>query len=137
MKSLAVAAVAVAAAGLVAADLGDAAQASTPNRPPICNNLDFTLPNAVGAKVTIQVMDVAADPDLTPVRLVSVVNVSNIGTVAISDNGTPTVPGDDTLVFTLTSSTPGTVTLYWTISDGSLKAQCAAYASNVPPPDNG
>jgi hypothetical protein len=76
------------------------------------------------------VTDVAADPDLAPVRLVSVFNGgSPIGTVTISDSGTPTVTNDDVLVFTLTSATPGTVVLYWTISDGSL----SAHASRTPP----
>jgi len=55
----------------------------------------------------------------------------------ISDNGTPTVPNDDVLVFTRTSPDPGTVYLYWTVSDGSLSAQCVSDASDVPPPDNG
>jgi len=40
-------------------------------------------------------------------------------------------------VFTRTSPDPGTVYLSWTVSDGSLSAQCASDASDVPPPDNG
>jgi hypothetical protein len=46
------------------------------------------------------------------------------------------ISGND-LVFTLTSATPGTVDLYWTVSDGSLNAQCLVDGSNEPPPDNG
>jgi hypothetical protein len=136
--SVLAAAVAVAVAGVLAAvDLSGPAAAAPANRRPICNNLGFNLP-PLGGSVRIPVLDVSADPDLTPVRLVSVFNGgSPIGTVTISDNGTPTVPGDDVLVFTLTSATPGTVVLYWTISDGSLTAQCQSYASNEPPPDNG
>jgi len=129
---------AVTVAGVLAAtSLGGSASAATPNRRPICNGLGFNLP-AVGGKVTIPVTDVAADPDLTPVRLVSVVDYgSPIGTATISDNGTPTILNDDVLVFTLTSATPGTVYLYWTVSDGSLSAQCLSDATNEPPPENG
>lgn len=47
------------------------------------------------------------------------------------------VVGDQELEFTLTSSTRGTVYLYWTVSDGSLTAQCLVDGSNEPPPDNG
>ncbi len=124
------AAAAAAAVAIIAASalIGPAAGATADLRP-ICNNLGFNLPSSVGGTVTIPVHTVAADPDVTPVKLVSVFNGgSAIGTVAISGND---------LVFTLTSSTPGTVTLYWTISDGTLTAQCQSYASNVPPPNNG
>jgi len=44
-------------------------------------------------------------------------------------------PGASTVEVRLTADR--TVTLYWTVSDGSLTAQCVSYASNVPPPDNG
>jgi hypothetical protein len=123
---------------LAVASVSGPVAAATANRRPVCNSLGFNLPTTVGTKVVIPVTDVAADPDLTPVHLVSVFNGgSAIGTVSISDNGTPTIFNDDVLVFTLTSTTPGTVVLYWTVSDGSLSAQCQSYASNVPPPDNG
>jgi hypothetical protein len=127
--SLVAAAAGVAAAGmLIASALVGQAAGATANLRPICNSLYFNPPAAVGGKVTIPVHEFAADPDVTPVKLVSVFGGSPIGTAAISGND---------LVFTLTSSTPGETYLYWTISDGSLTAQCVAYGSNAPPPDNG
>lgn len=125
----------VLAGGVVAAGGADAAGV---NRRPVCNSTYFNVPTPVGASVNVRVLDFAADPDLTPVRLVSVFDVGwpRLGTVVISDSGTPGVPGDDVLVFTRTENT-GTASLYWTVSDGSLSAQCSAYASNVPPPENG
>ena len=116
---------------------GGGAGAATPNLRPICNERDFSLPASMGESVSIPVGLVAADPDLDPIRLVSVFNAgSSIGTVAISNSGA-SGPGTAALTFTLTSSTPGTVDLLWTVSDGSLQAQCGSFASNVPPPDNG
>jgi len=47
------------------------------------------------------------------------------------------VVGDQELEFTLTSSTRGTVYLYWTVSDGSLSTACSVWGSNEPPPDKG
>ena len=70
----------------------------------------------------------AADPDVTPVKLVSEFGGTNLGTVAISGND---------LLFTLTKATPGTTTIFWTISDGTLSAQCTATASNAQPPPGG
>jgi hypothetical protein len=89
------------------------------------------MPARVGEKVTNSIRAFAADPDLTPVRLVSAANYgAPIGTVRIA--------GDHELEFTLTSSTPGTVYLYWTVSDGSLSStECAAWGSNEEPPGNG
>lgn len=126
----------VMAVGVVVAAGG--ADAAGVNRRPVCNSTYFNVPTPVGASVSVPVLDFAADPDLTPVRLVSVFDVGwpRLGTVVISDSGTPGVPGDDVLVFTRTENV-GTASLYWTVSDGSLSAQCSAYASNVPPPDNG
>jgi hypothetical protein len=122
------------AAGLSA---GGDARAATANLRPICNNTYFNLPTSVGGSVSIPVGQVAADPNLDSIRLVSVFNGgSNIGTVAISNSGA-SGPGTAALSFKLTSSTPGSVFLYWTISDGSLDAQCQASASNVPPPPGG
>lgn len=127
--------VAVAAAAVLTA--GGGAGAATSNLRPICNERDFSLPASVGGSVSIPVGQVAADPDLDPIRLVSVFNAGeNIGTVAISNSGA-SGPGTAALTLTLTSSTPGTVDLLWTVSDGSLTAQCGSFASNVPPPDNG
>jgi hypothetical protein len=127
--SLVAAAAGIAAAGtlIVSALVGQAAGA-TANLRPICNSLSFNPPAAVGGKVTIPVHEVAADPDVTPVTLVSVFGGAPIGTATISGND---------LVFTLTSSTPGETYIYWTISDGSLTAQCVSYGSNAPPPENG
>lgn len=129
----------LAVAGLVIASSphGSAAQAAVPNRRPVCNNIYFNLPSAVGDSVTIPVTDVAADPDLTPIRLTDVFGGAPIGSATISDNGTPTIPNDDVLVFTRASSTRGSVTLYWTVSDGSLSAQCQAYGNDSPPPPGG
>ncbi|TDO29858.1 hypothetical protein EV643_14325 [Kribbella sp. VKM Ac-2527] len=107
------------------------------NRRPICDNLGFSLPSTVGGQVRIPVTDVAADPDVTPVRLVSVFGGAPVGSAVISDNGTPAVLNDDILVFTRTSPEPGTVFLYWTVSDGSSSAQCGSHASDEPPPENG
>ncbi len=127
--------VVAAAAAVLAA--GGGAGAATTNLRPICNERDFSLPTSVGESVTIPVGQFAADPDLDPIRLVSVFNAGeNIGTVAISNTGA-SGPGTAALTFTLTSSAPGTVDLLWTVSDGSLQAQCGSYASNVPPPPNG
>jgi hypothetical protein len=125
--------VAVTAAAVLTA--GGEAGAATPNLRPICNELDFAMP-AAGGSVLIPVGQAAADPDLDPVRLVSVSGGGNAGTVAIANTGA-SGPGTAAIVFTLTSSTPVTVSLYWTVSDGSLQAQCGSFASNVPPPDNG
>jgi hypothetical protein len=116
---------------------GGGAGAATTNLRPVCNERDFSLPASVGESVSIPVGQFAADPDLDPIRLVSVFNAGeNIGTVVISNTGASS-PGAAALKFTLTSSTPGTVDLLWTVSDGSLQAQCGSYASNVPPPPNG
>jgi hypothetical protein len=118
-------------AGLVAATAaGGPATGADANLRPICNGVFFNMPGGVGQSVTISIRPYAADPDLTPVRLVSVFNAgAPIGTVRIV--------GDHQLEFTLTSSTPGTVYLYWTVSDGSLTAQCSATGSNEEPPENG
>ena len=126
----------VVAAAVVLATGGDAG-ATTANLRPICNNMNFNLPTAVGGSVVIPVGQFAADPDLDPITPVSVFNGgSNIGTVAISNTGA-SGPGTAALTFKLTSSATGSVALYWTVSDGSLTAQCQADASNVPPPNNG
>ena len=94
------------------------------------NGVFFNLPAQVGDTVTISIRPYAADPDLTPVTLVSAFNAgAPIGTVRIA--------GQHELEFTLTSSTRGTVYLYWTVSDGSLTAQCLSTGSNEEPPDNG
>jgi hypothetical protein len=119
------------AAGVVTA--GGGAEAAGPNRRPICNSLPwFTLPSTVGGQVEIPVLDHAADPDVEAVRLVSVFSsgVGPLGTAQITDNGTR-------LVFTRTNAGPGTAEVYWTVSDGSLTAQCQAHTSNMPDPDNG
>lgn len=129
--SITAAAVSVAVgAALAVGIIGGPVGAATQDLRPICNNLNFNLPTAAGTSVTIPVNQFAADPDVTPVRLVSVFPTSTpLGTVAISG---------DVLVFTLTSSATGSVDLYWTVSDSAgLTAQCQALASNVPPPDNG
>jgi len=126
--------VAVAAAGVLTA--GGKAGAATPNLRPICNELDFAMP-AVGQSVLIPVGQVAADPDLDPITLVSVFGpLASQGTVTIANNGA-SGPGTAAIRFTLLTSAPTTVTLYWTFSDGSQIAQCGSMASNVPPPDNG
>ena len=132
---VAVAAGLVAAAAAAVLTAANAAGAATPNLGPICNEFDFAMP-AVGQSVTIPVGQRAADPDLDPIRLVSVFGGSNLGTVVIADNGAPG-PGTAAIRFTLLTSTPVTVSLYWTVSDGSLEIQCGSFASNVPPPDNG
>lgn len=100
------------------------------NLRPICNDFGFNMPG-VGESVTISIRPYAADPDLTPIRLVSAANYgAQIGTVR--------VVGDHEFEFTLTSSTPGAVWLYWTITDdGSLTTQCFVYGSNEREPDNG
>jgi hypothetical protein len=121
----------IAAAGLLAATaVGGPAAGATANFRPLCDTVWFPMPARVGETVTISIRAFAADPDLTPVKLVSAFNAgAPIGTVRIA--------GDHELEFTLTSDTPGTVYLYWTVSDGSLTAQCSATGSNEPPPDNG
>jgi hypothetical protein len=126
---LALASSLAAAAVLAAAALGGAAGA-TANLRPICNGVFFNMPGGVGETVTISIRPYAADPDLTPVKLVSVFNGG-------AEIGTARVAGDHELEFTLTSSTPGTVYLYWTVTDGSLTAQCNATGSNEEPPENG
>lgn len=119
--------VVVVSAGVVVAGgvAAGGAEAAGVNRRPVCNSRNFNLPTAVGGQVTIPVLDHAADPDVTPVRLVSVSDRGwpRLGTVVISDNGTPHVPNDDVLVFTRTENI-GTASLYWGVS-------------NVPPPENG
>jgi hypothetical protein len=121
----------VAVAAVLAA--GGAAGAAAANLRPICNNLNFNLPTSVGGSVSIPVGQFAADPDLDPITLVSVFNGgNNIGTVTISNTGA-SGPGTAALKFTLTGSQTGSVFLYWTVSDGSLEAQCSADASSVPP----
>ena len=132
-----VAATGLAVVAAAAVLTGGGAGAATPNLRPICHVRDFSLPASVGQSVSIPVGQFAADPDLDSIRLVSVFNGgSNIGTVAISNTGA-SGPGTATLSFKLTTSTPGSVFLYWTVSDGSLNAQCQANASNVPPPPGG
>ena len=122
--------VAACLAGVAIVAAGGTAQGTTTNLRPICNGVFFNMPARVGDTVTISVRPYAADPDLTPVTLVSAFNAgAPIGTVRIA--------GQRELEFTLTSSTPGTVYLRWTVSDGSLTAQCSATGSNEEPPDNG
>jgi hypothetical protein len=122
-----IAGLAAAAAALLAVVARPASGQSADIRP-ICNNVGFTIPAGVGQKVTIPTHQFAADPDVTPVKLVSVFGGSNLGTVAIAGND---------LVFTRTKAVTGTVTLFWTITDGTLSAQCQASASNLPPPPSG
>jgi hypothetical protein len=128
-----------AAAGLTAGGIAVAgstdAAATLPNRRPVCNDIGFNIPTTVGARVRVPVTDVAADPDLTAVRLTSVFGGAPVGSAVISSNGTPTIPNDDVLVFTRTSTTRLSVYLYWTVSDGSLDAQCLAIGSDQPPSD--
>jgi hypothetical protein len=121
----------LAAVGIIAAAAaGGTATGTTANLRPICNGVFFNMPAQVGDTVTISIRPYAADPDLTPVTLVSAFNAgAPIGTVRIA--------GQHELEFTLTSSTRGTVYLYWTVSDGSLTAQCVSTGSNEEPPDNG
>ena len=95
---------------------------------PICNSLNFNIPSAVGQRVLIPTHQFAADPDVTPVRLASVFGGSNLGRVTISGND---------VLFTRTNSSTGTATIFWTISDGTLSAQCTATGSNAPPPPGG
>ncbi|MDG4764383.1 hypothetical protein O7632_09745 [Solwaraspora sp. WMMD406] len=109
------------------------ATAAGENRRPICNSIGFNLPTTVGGTVTIPVTDVAADPDLNPVALVSVFGGAPLGTVVISDNSTPDISHDDVLIFTRTSSGQGSAHLYWTVSDGSLSAQCVASGYHLAP----
>ena len=125
------AAACLAAVGIVAASaVGGTAKGTTANLRPICNGVFFNMPAQVGDTATISVRAHAADPDLTQVTLVSAFNAgAPIGTVRIA--------GQHELGFTLTSSTRGTVYLYWTVSDGSLTAQCVSSGSNEEPPDNG
>jgi hypothetical protein len=128
MSISAAAAGVVAAGGLAAsAGVGGAAH-TTANLRPLCDTVYFNPPATVGGKVIIPVHEFAADPDVTPVQLVSVFGGAPLGTARISGND---------VEFTLTSSTPGETYVYWTFSDGSLTAQCTAYGSNAEPPDNG
>jgi hypothetical protein len=129
--SIRLAAAGLAAVGIIAAAAADGpAKGATANLRPICNGVFFNMPAQVGDTVTFSVRPYAADPDLTPVTLVSAFNAgAPIGTVRIA--------GQHELEFTLTSSTRGTVYLYWTVSDGSLTAQCVSTGSNEEPPDNG
>ena len=106
---------------------GSAAGQSSDTRP-ICNSLFFNIPPTVGQRVLIPTHEFAADPDVTPVKLVSVFGGSNLGSVAISGND---------VLFTRTKATTGTATIFWTISDGTLSAQCTATGSNAPPPPGG
>jgi hypothetical protein len=130
-SSIRFAAACLAAVGIIAAVAADGpAKGATANLRPICNGVFFNMPAQVGDTVTISIRPYAADPDLTSVTLVSVFNAgAPIGTVRIA--------GQHELEFTLTSSTRGTVHLYWTVSDGSLTAQCLSTGSNEEPPDNG
>src|SRR5262249_61505659 len=110
----------------------NAAGAATPNLGPICNEFDFGMP-AVGQSVTIPVGQRAADPDLDPIRLVSVFNAgANIGTVVIANNGA-SGPGTAAIKFTLTSSTPGGVNLQWPVSHRPLQPPSPPSASTPPP----
>jgi hypothetical protein len=129
--SILVLAASLPAAAVLAGSAFGGPAGATANLRPICNGVFFNMPGRVGDTVTISIRALAADPDLTPVRLVSAANFgAPIGTVRIA--------GDHELEFTLTSSTPGTVYLYWTVSDGSLSSwQCSATGSNEEPPENG
>jgi hypothetical protein len=120
----------LAAVAGAAGGLAGSASAATPNRRPICNNVDFTMPvGGGGGKVFIPVLDFAADPDVTPVRLISVLDIgTHMGTATI-------VPGG--ILYTLTNPTVGIVDLEWTVTDGSLQASCDALMFNEPPVDNG
>jgi hypothetical protein len=131
-------AVLAAAAGLLGVAVIAAtatASASSVNRRPVCNDIGFNLPAPIGSQVQIPVTDVAADPDLTPVELVSVFGGAPAGTAVISDNGTPSIPNDDVIVFTRTSTSTLPVYVYWTVSDGELEAQCQAMGGHLPPSD--
>src|SRR6266511_3900635 len=110
--SIVAAAAGLGAVGILAANaVAGQARGTTANLRPICNNNVFNMPASLGETVTISIRAFAADPDVTPVKLVAAANYgAQIGTVRVA--------GDHELEFTLTSSTPGTVNLYWTISDG-------------------
>ncbi|MFY1636779.1 hypothetical protein ACN27F_26470 [Solwaraspora sp. WMMB335] len=123
--------------GLAAVSLTAASSAgattSADNRRPVCKSIGFNLPTTVGGTVTIPVTDYAADPDLTPISLVGVFGGAPLGSVAISDSGTSATTNDDVLIFTRTSGSRGSAHLYWTVSDGSLDAQCTASGYDLPP----
>ncbi|MFV2109625.1 hypothetical protein [Micromonospora sp. LOL_015] len=53
--------------------------------------------------------------------------------MVISDNGTAATTNDDVLIFTRTSGSRGAAHLYWTVSDGTLNAQCVATGYDLPP----
>ena len=133
MRKYLIAAVLVATAFLATGGATGVANAAGPNRRPICNHTFANVP-PLGGKVTIRVTDYAADPDLTPVSLVAVSGGAPLGTTVISNNGTPTIPNDDVLVFTRTTNAEVQVYIYWTVSDGTLNAQCYALIDNSPPP---
>jgi hypothetical protein len=132
IRALRLAAPAVTVAGLIAAITiwahpGRASGQSADIRP-ICNNLFFNIPTSVGQRVLIPTHAFAADPDVTPIKLVSIFGGTNLGK--------PTISGND-ILFTRTSTNTGTTTIFWTISDGTLTAQCTASGTNAPPPPGG
>jgi hypothetical protein len=118
----------VAATVLAASAVVGGAVGATENIRPICDNTYFNPPSTVGGTVIIPVHKFAADPDVTPVKLVSLFVTGSLGTARIVGND---------VEFTLTSSTPADARIYWTFSDGSLTAQCTAYGSNEELPENG
>jgi hypothetical protein len=95
---------------------------------PICNSIHFNIPTTVGQQVLIPTHAFAADPDVTPIKLVSIFGGTNLGT--------PRISGNDVL-FKRTNTNTGTATIFWTISDGTLTAQCTATGTNAPPPPGG
>ncbi|MCI0689917.1 MAG: hypothetical protein L0Y54_22165 [Sporichthyaceae bacterium] len=126
----------LATTALVAGSVTNGALAAGTNRRTICNGTYANVP-PLGQSVTIPVTDFAADPDLTPISLVSVFGGGQLGTVVIPNNGTPSIPNDDVLVFTRTTNAEVLVFIYWTVSDGALTAQCSVAIDNSIPPDNG
>jgi hypothetical protein len=127
--SIVTAAAGAVTAGVLAVSMvGGAAAGATANLRPICNDMWFNPPEQVGGTVTVPVHEFVADPDVTPVQLVSLFGGAPLGTARIVGND---------IEFTLTSSTPGETYVYWTASDGELTVQCSSYTSNEPPPDNG
>jgi hypothetical protein len=95
---------------------------------PICNSIYFNVPTTVGQRVLIPTHAFAADPDITPIKLVSIFGGTNLGT--------PRISGND-ILFTRTNANTGTTTIFWTVSDGTLTAQCTASGTNAPPPPGG
>ncbi len=105
------------------------AAADDDNNRPICRGSSFNMP-AQGESVVIDVLSprLAADPDGDPLGIIDVFGAQD-GIAVVDDQGTPTDPTDDVIVYTRTEPFFGfgpAERILYSVTDGQLSSQCSA-----------